>query len=286
MSGFVQLLLDQHIPFMRNALLVGLLSSVAFGIVGSYVVVRRISYMAGAISHSALLGIGAALFLKGRYGCTAADPLLGALVAALLSALAVWWVSVYAREREDAVIGAIWSVGMAGGLLFLALTPGYVDAMSYLFGDVLLVGNWQLGLVALLDMAVLLIGLGLYRRFHALAFDEEFAAVRGLPVRAYSLLLLCLVAVTVVVLVSVAGIVLVVALLTLPAAAAGRMSASLKGMMLGATLVGFFTVPTGLFLSYEWNLPAGPLVVMIVAFVYLASWVLKGASRVGGEKKS
>jgi zinc transport system permease protein len=259
---------------MRNVMIVGLLSCVAFGLVGSYVVVRRVSYLAGAIAHSALGGIGAALFFERRFGWTALDPMLGALAAALLSALAVWLVSTYAKEREDAVIGAIWSLGMASGLLFLAATPGYVDAMSYLFGDVLLVGGWQLWLVGALDVVVLVLGLGLYNRFQALAFDEEFATVRGIPAKGYSLLLLCLVAVTVVLLVSVAGIVLVVALLTLPAATAGRLSRSLKGMMFGATVVGLFTVPTGLYMSYEWNLPAGPMIVMMVSAAYLLSWLL------------
>jgi zinc transport system permease protein len=202
--------------------------------------------------------------------------MLGALVAALLSAFAVWWVSTRAKEREDAAIGAIWSAGMGVGLVFLALTPGYVDPMSYLFGDVLLVGTWQLWLVALLDLVVLALGLGLYTRFQALAFDEEFALVRGIPVRAYSLLLLCLVALTIVMLVSVAGIVLVIALLTLPAAAAGRMARSLSSMMAVATLVGLVSIPTGLWLSYDWHLPAGPVIVLIVSIAYLVSWLRTG----------
>jgi zinc transport system permease protein len=274
MNGFFDILFDPQIHFMRNALFVGILASVAFGVVGSYVVVRRVSYLAGAIAHSVLGGVGAALYARGALGWTWCDPMLGALVAALLSAFAVWWVSSHAKEREDAVIGAIWSVGMGAGLLFLAATPGYVDPMSYLFGDVLLVGGWQVWLVAGLDTLVLAVGLGLYNRFRALAFDEEFALVRGVNARAYSLLLLCLVAVTVVMLVSVVGIVLVVALLTLPAAAAGRWARSLGRMMIGATLVGVVSVPLGLYLSYGWNLPAGPMIVLIVSITYGGSWVL------------
>jgi zinc transport system permease protein len=274
MNGFFDILFDPHIHFMRNALIVGVLASVAFGVVGSYVVVRRVSYLAGAIAHSVLGGVGAALYARGALGWTWCEPTFGALAAALLSALAVWWVSSHAKEREDAVIGAIWSVGMGAGLLFLAATPGYVDPMSYLFGDVLLVGGWQVWLVAGLDLVVIAVGLGLYNRFRALAFDEEFALVRGVNARGYSLLLLCLVAVTVVMLVSVVGIVLVVALLTLPAAAAGRRAKSLWGMMCGATLVGVVSVPLGLYLSYGWNLPAGPMIVLIVSLVYGGSWLL------------
>jgi zinc transport system permease protein len=279
MNGFWQIVFDPHIHFMRNALVVGLLASVAFGVVGSYVVVRRVSYLAGAIAHSVLGGIGFALYAKGVLDWTWCDPLLGALAAALISAVAVWWVSVRAKEREDAVIGAIWSVGMGAGLLFLACTPGYVDPMSYLFGDVLLVGDWQMWLVAGLDALVLAVGIGLYNRFKAMAFDEEFSAVRGINVRAYSLLLLCLVAVTIVMLVSVVGIVLVVALLTLPAAAAGRGASSLARMMLGATLVGMVCVPLGLYLSYGWNLPAGPVIVLIVSLMYGATWTISLSRR-------
>ena len=274
MNGFFDILFDPQIHFMRNALLVGILASVAFGVVGSYVVVRRVSYLAGAIAHSVLGGVGAALYARGALGWSWCDPMLGALVAALASAVAVWWVSTHAKEREDAVIGAIWSVGMGVGLLFLAATPGYVDPMSYLFGDVLLVGGWQVALVAGLDALVLLLGIGLYNRFRALAFDEEFSLVRGVNTRAYSLILLCLVAVTVVMLVSVVGIVLVVALLTLPAAAAGRWAGSLSRMMLGATLIGVISVPLGLYLSYGWNLPAGPVIVVIVSLVYGGSWLV------------
>jgi zinc transport system permease protein len=274
MTGFFDILFDPQIHFMRNAMLVGILASVAFGVVGSYVVVRRVSYLAGAIAHSVLGGVGAALYARAALGWTWCDPMLGALVAALASAVAVWWVSDRAKEREDAVIGAIWSVGMGAGLLFLAATPGYVDPMSYLFGDVLLVAGWQVWLVAGLDLVVLAVGLGLYNRFRALAFDEEFALVRGVNARAYSLLLLCLVALTVVMLVSVVGIVLVVALLTLPAAAAGRWAGSLGKMMLGATIIGAISVPVGLYLSYGWNLPAGPMIVIIVAAVYGGSWIL------------
>jgi zinc transport system permease protein len=271
MNSFLHLLFAPETAFFRSALAAGLLASVAFGVVGSHVVARRISYLAGAIAHSALGGIGAALYVQKVLGWSWCHPTLGALVAALLSAVAVWWVSGHAKEREDAAIGAIWSVGMGLGLLFIALTPGYVNAMSYLFGDILLAGSGQLWLLALLDALVLVLGLGLYSRLRALAFDEEFCRVRGVNVRAYSLLLLSLVAVTVVMLVAVVGIVLVVALLTLPAAAAGRHARSLAGMMLGATLIGLFAIPAGLFASFAWNLPAGPLVVLAAALVYGAS---------------
>jgi zinc transport system permease protein len=283
MNGFIDLLLDPSLPFMRNAMIAGILSSVVFGIMGSHVVIRRISYLAGAIAHSALGGIGASLYLRAACGVEglAGEPLVGALAFALLSALAVWLVQGQAKERVDSVIGAIWSIGMGTGVLLLACTPGYVNATSYLFGDVLLVGSWQLWLIAVLDVAVLTVSMTFHNRLQALAFDEEFSVVKGVSARWFSLLLLSLVAISVVLLVSIVGIVLVVALLTLPAASSGRFVSSLRAMMAGATLIGLFTVPTGLYLSYRWDLPAGPIMIRTVSLVYLGSWLLTAKDRKG-----
>lgn len=275
MGDFFHALTDPGLPFLRNALLVGLLASVGFGVVGTYVVVRRISYLAGAIAHSALGGIGFALYAQRVLGWAWMHPLLGAGIAALTSALVMAWATLWAREREDAVISALWATGMGAGLLFLSATPGYVDPMSYLFGDVLLVGGWQVWVVAGLDLVVLVLGLGLYRRFQALAFDEEFTRLRGVSARAYGVLLLCLVALSVVLLVTVVGVVLVVALLTLPAAAAGRGSRSLRQMMAVATSIGFMCVFAGMATSYQFNAPAGPVIVIFVAASYMAAWAVK-----------
>ena len=279
MSGFWQAVFDPQIHFLRNALIAGLLSCVAFGVVGSYVVVRRVSYLAGSIAHSVLAGIGFSLYARSVWGWTWLDPMEGALAAGFLSAVLVWWVSIRAREREDAVIGAIWSVGMGTGLLFLSCTPGYVDPMSYLFGDILLVGDGQMEAVAILDVVVLAVGLVFFNRFKALSFDEEFCVVRGVSARVHSLLLLCLVAVTVVTLVSVVGIVLVIALLTIPAAAAGKWARSLGGMMVGAMIVGLISVPSGISLSFVFDLPSGPVVVIVLAAAYLVAWAFSPARR-------
>lgn len=275
MVDFLKAVADPSLPFLRNALIIGVLASFAFGIMGSYVVVRRITYLAGAIAHSVLAGIGAAYYAQRALGWTWFDPMLGALIAALLSALLVGWVTLWAREREDATISALWAAGMGIGLLFLARTPGYLDPMAYLFGDVLLVGGWQLWLIAILDVVVIVLGLGLYQRFQALSFDEEFAALRGISAKGLSLLLLCLTAVTIVLLVQAVGIVLVVALLTLPAAAAGRFAGSLRQMMALASLFALVAVVAGLAVSYELDFPSGPVIVLVVALGYLLSVVRK-----------
>ncbi|HEY4759484.1 MAG TPA: metal ABC transporter permease, partial [Thermoguttaceae bacterium] len=139
MSDFFEALCDPNIPFVRYAMLVGVLSSISLGIVGSYVVTRRISYIAAAIAHCVLGGIGSALYLQKVVGCSWCDPIYGALAAAILSALVIGLVSLYAKQREDTVISAVWAIGMAVGLLFLAKVPGFVDPMSYLFGNILLI---------------------------------------------------------------------------------------------------------------------------------------------------
>jgi zinc transport system permease protein len=269
MIEFFQALSDPAIPFLRYALLVGLLASVSLGIVGSYVVTRRITYIAAAISHCVLGGIGAALYLNVAIGLGWCSPILGALVAAVISALIIGLVSLYARQREDTVISAVWAVGMAIGLLFFAKTPGYADPMSYLFGNILLISQQDVWLVLAMDVVVVLLGLGFYPKLLALCFDEEFAELRGVKVKLYYLLLLCLTALTVVLLVRVVGIVLVIALLTLPAAVAGHFARQLWQMMAVAVLFCMAFVTLGIAASYPSNLPCGPVIILIAGTAYL-----------------
>ncbi len=194
----------------------------------------------------------------------------GAVVAALLAAVLIGLVSLYAREREDTVIGALWAVGMAVGILLFAATPGYTDPMSYLFGDILLISPADLWLVAGLDILVAGVGLVFYHKFQAVCFDQEFAVLRGLPVKAIYLLLLCLTALTVVLLVRLVGIVMVVALLTLPAAVAGFFSRQLWQMMLLGTLICAALIAVGLGVSFHYDLPTGPVIIVLSAAAYLA----------------
>lgn len=265
-------------PFLRHALIAGALAGVACGVVGTYVVVRRISYIAGAIAHCVLAGLGIARYLQVVHDWPV-RPEHGAVVAAVLAALVIGLVSLHAREREDTVIGAVWAIGMAVGILFIAVTPGYhEDLMSYLFGNILLIGGGDLWSMALLDALVLLLGLGLYPQFEAVCFDEEFARLRGLRVELYLLLLLVLIALTVVLLVSVVGIVLVIALLTLPAAIAGHFTTTLRGMMALASLLAVSFTSAGLALSYSPDLPAGATTIVIAGVVYLLVLAIKSGA--------
>ncbi len=259
--------LGQH-AFLQTALVAGLLASVGCGVVGAFVVVNRIAFLAGGIAHSVLGGMGAALY----YGF---DPLVGALLAAILSALLIGWVHLGWKAREDTLIGALWSIGMAVGILFIARTPGYTtDLMSYLFGNILLVPQRELWFMVCLDALLLSIVALFYRQFLAVSFDEEFARLRGVSVTLFYLLLLCLVAVTVVLLIQVVGLILVIALLTLPAAIAGHYVHSLGRIMLLATLLGSLFTSGGLALSYSPDLPVGPTIILLAGSVYLISALL------------
>jgi zinc transport system permease protein len=269
MNDFLDALADPTIPFLFYALWAAVLASVALGIIGTYVVTRRISYIAGAISHSVLGGIGAALYLKTVYGLAWCDPMYGAVAAALASALIIGLVSLYAKQREDTVIGALWSAGMAIGLLFFAKTPGYVDPMSYLFGNILLITPQDLYRVIVLDALVVGLGVIFHHKFLAVCFDPEFAELRGVRVKFYYLLLLCLTALTVVLLMRVVGIVLVIAMLTLPAAVAGHFVRRLWEMMIVSVLCCISFTVVGLAVSYQYDLPSGPVIIVLAATVYL-----------------
>lgn len=271
MSGFFQALTAPGLSFVRNAFFAGLLSSILFGILGSVVTVRRIGGLAGAVSHAVLGGIGLALFLSRRGIVPGLPPLAGALVFALAAAVAIGLVSLKAKQREDTVISAIWAVGMSLGVLFIAGTPGSVDPMSYLFGSILLISTADLLFMAALDILVLALAIAFYPQLKAWAFDEEFARIRGVPTMAVFLTSLILIALAIVLLQTFVGLVMVIAMLSLPAGTAGWKSRSLGGMMVGATLLSAFYSSSGLALSWALDLPTGAVVVVIAGAVYLFS---------------
>ena len=281
MTEFLTALATQG--FLQSALAAGLLASIGCGLIGPYVVVKRIAFIAGGIAHSVLGGMGVALYFG-------QPPLAGALGASVVAALLIGWVRLRWRADEDTLIGALWAIGMAVGLLFIAKTPGYqTDLMSYLFGNILLVPTESLWFMAALDAVLLLLVLAWHRQFLVVAFDEEFARLRGIPVTFFYLLLLVMVAVTVVLLIQVVGLILVLALLTLPAAIAGHYVHSLGLMMLLATALGGTVNLAGLALSYGPDLPAGPTIILVAGALYVASALLAGylarrrARRTAGE---
>jgi zinc transport system permease protein len=281
MTGFFEALFSPNFPFIRSALFAGFLSAILFGILGAMVTVRRIASLAGAVSHAVLGGIGMALYLSAAKIIPGFPPIAGALIFALLSARTIGAVSLKAKQREDTVINAIWAIGMSIGVLFMAKTSGYTDPSSYLFGNILLISDRDLLLMGILDMVVLFLAWRFYPQLKACAFDEEFARVRGVPTDMIFLGLLIVTAIAIVLLQTFVGIVMVIAMLTLPAGTAGYFARSLGGMMLISCGFSALFSAGGLVLGWSFDLPAGATVVILAGIVFLAA----GAVRVIRNRK-
>jgi zinc transport system permease protein len=269
MSAFIEALLGADFPFIRNALFAGLLSSVLFGILGTVVTVRRIASLAGAVSHAVLGGIGMALYLSAWGIAPGFSPLAGALIFAILSAGIIGLVSLKAKQREDTVINAIWAIGMSTGVLFMAKTPGYTDPQAYLFGNILLISNRDLLLMAVLGIIVIILAWRFFPQIEASAFDEEFARVRGVPNTAVFLVLLAVTAAAIVLLQTFVGIVMVIAMLTLPSGTAGAFSRSIPSMMISSCVFSALFSVLGLFLGWAFDIPVGAMTVIISGVIFL-----------------
>jgi len=258
-----------HTPFLVNALVAAVLAAVAAGVVGSLVVVRRSTYLAGAVSHSVLAGLGLARLLQRRFGVDGFTPMAGAVLAALAAALLLARATARGGQRTDTVLSAVWTGGTALGVSFIAMTPGYQDdLMSYLFGSVVLVTAGDLLWMAVLNVAVLATVVVCYNRFVAIAFNEELARLRGVDTARYEVVYQVLTALTVVLLVQAVGIVLAIALLTLPAAAAGMLARRLDRMMAAAVAIGVGVSVLGLAVSYSPGLPPGATIVELALVAY------------------
>ncbi len=264
--------------FMRNALAAGFLVSIACGVIGSLVVARRIVFISGGIAHAAYGGVGLGYWLQ--YGVLAGAagsspgvlPMAGALVFSLAAAVIMGSITRRGRQRSDTVIGVLWAVGMALGVLFADMTPGYkANLMSYLFGSILAVSPWEICAMAVMDLLVLA-GVALFfRPLQAVSFDETFAEARGLPVGVLHLVTLCMVAVSVVMMMRVVGLIMVIALLTIPAAISGMFNRRLSGMMIWAVVLGNVFSGAGLAAAWFWNVSSGAAVILTAgAFYFLA----------------
>ena len=251
--------------FMRNALLAGLLTSIACGVIGTFVVVNRIVFLSGGIAHAAYGGIGLAFFFGLPF-------VVGTLGFALLVAMVMAVVTLKARDRSDTIIGVLWALGMALGVILLDVTPGYnVDLMSFLFGSILAVPTSDLWLMLVLNGLILLAVGYFYNDFLALSYDEDFAQVRGVRVKFLYFLLLAMVALSVVMIIRIVGLILVIALLTIPPYIAEKYSASLRTMMLLSFLLSCFFTTAGLWISYVFNLTSGATIIMVAGVCFFIS---------------
>jgi zinc transport system permease protein len=257
-----------QLEFVRNALMAGVLVSVVCGVIGTLVVVNRIVFLAGGIAHAAYGGIGLAFFMGWPYA-------VGTTGVSILSAGVMAAVTLKARHRVDAMVGVIWAVGMAIGVVLLDLTPGYnVDLMSFLFGSILAVPGSDLWQMAAIGIAVIAIVTYYYNDFLAMSYDDEFARLRNVPVTFLYCLLLGMVALTVVMIIRVVGLILVIALLTIPPFIAEKFTCSLRAMMVLSSILSCLFTITGLWLSYLFNLTSGATIILVAAggFFMSALW--------------
>lgn len=263
-------------PFLQNACVAAVLAAFAAGVMGSLVVVRRSTYLAGAVSHSVLAGIGLSLLLSRRFDIHWISPFGGAIFVAVGVALLLAWLMRDRHFRSDTVMSALWTCGMALGISFVAATPGYQeDLMSYLFGSLLLVPTQDLYWMAGMDLLIFTVMVFCYNAFLAISFNEEQAKLRGIHTEVYEVIYHVLTALTVVLLVRVVGIVLAVALLTLPAATSGLMTKRLNVMMVVSVLLGIVLSFLGLALSYSLDWPPGATIVELSAVAYFVTAAIR-----------
>ncbi len=247
----------------------GLLTSIICGIIGTFVVVNRIAFLAGGIAHAAYGGIGIAFFFGLPY-------IVGTLGFTLFAALIMAAVTLKARDRADTFIGVLWAGGMAIGVLLLDLTPGYnVDLMSYLFGSILAVPKSDLWQMMVMCFSVGFIVIFFYNDFLAMSYDEEFARLRGVPVKGLYFLLIGMIALSIVMIIRVVGLILVIALLTIPPYIAEKYARSLSMMMLISTLLCCMFTITGLWLSYIFNLTSGSTIIMVAVAAFFISFLVQ-----------
>ena len=254
--------------FMRNALLAGILVSITCGIIGTLVVVNRIVFISGGIAHAAYGGIGVAFYLG-------FPAFLGAALFSFAVSMVMGVASLRDKHRVDAIIGVMWAVGMALGIILIDLTPGYnVDLMSYLFGSILTVAKMDIWFMLSLNMVLLLIVFVFYKEFLAVSYDEEFSFVVGIPVRTLYFILLGMIALSVVTIIKIVGIILVIALISIPPYIAEKYTTSLGKMMILSSILGIFFTLTGLWLSYSYDLTSGATIILVAGvgfFISLAS---------------
>jgi len=251
--------------FMRNALIAGLLASVICGIMGTLVVVNRIVFLSGGIAHAAYGGIGLAFYFGWPY-------LIGTMGFSLFAAIVMAAVSMKAKYRADTIIGVIWALGMAFGIILIDLTPGYhVDLMSYLFGSILTVPKTDLVIMMGMGGVITALVIVYYKDLLALSYDEEFARIRGVPVKGLYFTMIGILAVTIVLVIQVVGLILVIALLTIPPFIVEQHAKSLVQMMVGSSLLGAVFTVCGLWLSYRYNLTSGAAIILVSGIAFLIS---------------
>lgn len=248
--------------FITNAFWAAILLAVAVGLIGSYVVARRLVFLSGGITHSSFGGIGIAYYMG-------LNPILGAAVFAVLSAFGVEALSQRMDVREDSAIGMLWSVGMAIGIVFIYLTPGYSpNLMTFLFGSILTINTQDIILLLILNVAMILFFILFYRPILYLAFDENFARTQGVPVRTFSYILKGFIALTIIFSIRMVGIILLISLLTIPPTLANIFTKKFNLIIYISILVSFLGAVIGLIMSFGLNVPSGATIVIALVGMF------------------
>ncbi|MBN1985125.1 MAG: metal ABC transporter permease [Prolixibacteraceae bacterium] len=248
--------------FFQKAFLAAVFASISCGIIGSYIVSRRIVFISGGITHASFGGIGLA-FLAGF------NPLLGAVLFAVLAALGIQFFTKVAEIREDSSIAIWWSLGMALGIIFIYLTPGYTpNLMSYLFGNILTVTISELWWMFILNTVIIAFFVLFFSKILFMAFDEEFARAAGLPVALFNYMIITLIALTVVLNIRVVGIILILSLLTIPQATANLYTNNFKKLLILSSGFAFIGTISGLFISYFLNIPSGAAIIFTLVTIF------------------
>jgi zinc transport system permease protein len=254
--------------FMQNALIAGLVASIICGIMGTLVVVNRIVFLSGGIAHAAYGGVGLAFFLKWPY-------LPSTMGFSFFASMIMAMVSHKAKHRADTIIGVIWAIGMAFGIIMIDITPGYnADLMSYLFGSILTVTRNDIHIMLIIALLMTILARLFYKDLIAMSYDEEFAKTRGVPVVKIYFGLIGMLAITIVLLIQIVGLILVIALLTIPPYIAEKYVKSLFQMMVVSAFLGAVFTVAGLFISYSYNLTSGASIIMVSGVAFMFSLII------------
>lgn len=266
--------------FFQNALLASLLSSVTCGIIGSYIVARRMVFISGGITHASFGGIGIGYYLG-------MNPIIGAVIFSLLSAFGIRLASQRTDIREDSAIGILWSLGMALGIIFIFLTPGYApNLMNYLFGSVLTVSGFDLWLMLALSLITVATFVAFYHTILFISFDEEYARSHNAPVELFNYILLTLVALAIVLHIRVAGIILVISYLTIPQTTANLFVSDLRRIIYFSIGISFLGSLAGLLISYYLNLPSGATIIFVFVLIFVLARMIRTLSVKAGIRKA
>lgn len=256
--------------FMQRAILAAILASILSGLIGVVIVEKRLVSMSGGIAHTSFGGIGLGYLLK-------LPPIVTGMLFAVTASLSLPVIKRKTQTAADTLIGMFWATGMALGILFIGLTPGYPpDMTSYLFGDILTVSNLYLMLLAILAVVVLFVFISMFNYWKAYLFDEKYLHVIGIKTQFFERILYVMIAMAIVLLIKVVGIILAIAMLTVPSAIAKLYTKSLKVQMISAAIVSLVTSLGGLTVSYYFNIPSGATIILLTVLLYgVAYWTRK-----------